>query len=65
GLPGETVDAQVRVPARALSHWDVTSGGWRTEPGPYRLLAGPSVGELPLTLGVLAVDGRREASDAD
>ncbi|GAA3141965.1 glycoside hydrolase family 3 C-terminal domain-containing protein [Streptomyces rameus] len=50
--PGETVVAQVHVPARALSHWDVVPGGWRTEPGPYRVLAGPSAGRLPLTLDI-------------
>ncbi|MBY8840399.1 glycoside hydrolase family 3 C-terminal domain-containing protein [Streptomyces sp. SP2-10] len=52
--PGETAVAQVRIPARALSHWDVHRGGWRTEPGPYRVLAGRSAGELPLTLCFLA-----------
>jgi beta-glucosidase len=51
-LPGEPVVAQVRIPARALSHWDIRAGGWRTEPGPCRVLAGRSAGELPLTLDV-------------
>ncbi|MFF9765369.1 glycoside hydrolase family 3 C-terminal domain-containing protein [Streptomyces sp. NPDC014636] len=54
--PGESVVAQVHIPARALSHWDIHSGGWRTEPGPYRVLAGPSVGELPMTLDILACE---------
>ncbi|MFF9090923.1 glycoside hydrolase family 3 C-terminal domain-containing protein [Streptomyces sp. NPDC014991] len=47
--PGETVTAQVRVPARLLRHWDERAGTWRTEPGPCQVLAGRSAGDLPLT----------------
>ncbi|MFF8726599.1 glycoside hydrolase family 3 C-terminal domain-containing protein [Streptomyces sp. NPDC015171] len=54
--PGETVVARIPVPARALSHWDVGSGGWRTEPGPCRVLAGSSADQLPLTLDVRVGD---------
>ncbi|MFG2356392.1 glycoside hydrolase family 3 C-terminal domain-containing protein [Streptomyces sp. NPDC048521] len=54
--PGDTVVAQVRIPARALCHWDVRAGGWRTEPGPYRVLAGRSAGDLPLSLEVRVRD---------
>ncbi|MFF6998201.1 glycoside hydrolase family 3 C-terminal domain-containing protein [Streptomyces sp. NPDC008313] len=50
--PGERVTAVVRVPARALRHWCVESGGWRTEPGPWQVLAGRSAGDLPLTCAV-------------
>nr|WP_256976752.1 glycoside hydrolase family 3 C-terminal domain-containing protein [Streptomyces sp. CS113] len=46
--PGETVTATVRVPARSLSHWSVAEHAWRTEPGPCRLQAGRSAGDLPL-----------------
>ncbi|KAA0921279.1 glycoside hydrolase family 3 C-terminal domain-containing protein [Streptomyces apricus] len=50
--PGGTVTASVHVPARALRHWSVQEGAWRTEPGPCRVLAGRSAGDLPLVLGV-------------
>ncbi|MFB6774406.1 glycoside hydrolase family 3 C-terminal domain-containing protein [Streptomyces sp. NPDC056337] len=46
--PGETVTATVRVPARALRHWCVQERAWRTEEGRWRVLAGPSAGEVPL-----------------
>ncbi|WP_399944595.1 glycoside hydrolase family 3 C-terminal domain-containing protein [Streptomyces sp. BBFR25] len=46
--PGETVTATVRVPARSLCHWSVAEHAWRTEPGPCRVLAGRSAGDLPL-----------------
>ncbi|MFD5235067.1 glycoside hydrolase family 3 C-terminal domain-containing protein [Streptomyces tendae] len=46
--PGETVTATIRVPARSLSHWSVAEHAWRTEPGPCRVRAGSSSGDLPL-----------------
>lgn len=46
--PGEEAVATVRLGARALSHWSTESGRWETEPGRFTLLAGSSVGELPL-----------------
>ncbi|MFC8087115.1 glycoside hydrolase family 3 C-terminal domain-containing protein [Streptomyces sp. NPDC057340] len=46
--PGETVTAQVRVPARSLCHWSVAERAWRTEAGPCRVLAGRSAGDVPL-----------------
>ncbi|MGW0549565.1 glycoside hydrolase family 3 C-terminal domain-containing protein [Streptomyces altiplanensis] len=50
--PGEPVTARVRVPARALRHWSAADRGWRVEPGAYRVLVGPSAGELPLAATV-------------
>ncbi|MEU2951983.1 glycoside hydrolase family 3 C-terminal domain-containing protein [Streptomyces xanthochromogenes] len=49
---GQTVTAVVRVPARALRHWDARAGQWRTEAGFFRVLAGPSAGHVPLSLEV-------------
>ncbi|MFC8002144.1 glycoside hydrolase family 3 C-terminal domain-containing protein [Streptomyces olivaceus] len=46
--PGETATAAVRIPARALRHWSVEEGGWHTETGRWRVLAGRSAGEVPL-----------------
>ncbi|WP_432083208.1 glycoside hydrolase family 3 C-terminal domain-containing protein [Streptomyces sp. WAC 04229] len=50
--PGQTVTATVRVPARALRHWCVETGAWRTEEGRWRVLAGRSAGEVPLVAEV-------------
>ncbi|SDG47868.1 beta-glucosidase [Lentzea fradiae] len=45
--PGEAVEALVRVPQRAIGHWD---GGWAVEPGAFTVLVGPHAGHTPLTL---------------
>ncbi|MFG3280571.1 glycoside hydrolase family 3 C-terminal domain-containing protein [Streptomyces sp. NPDC048111] len=50
--PGESVTAQVRVPARLLRHWDEAAHRWHTEPGPCRVFAGRSAGDVPLLLDV-------------
>jgi len=47
--PGETVTAEIPLPARAFQHWDE---GWRIEPGDFELTAGRSVAERPLSLSV-------------
>ncbi|MCX4912541.1 glycoside hydrolase family 3 C-terminal domain-containing protein [Streptomyces sp. NBC_00687] len=47
--PGERTTAVVRIPGRALRHWDEDEHAWRTRPGPCRVLAGRSAGSLPLT----------------
>ncbi|MFJ9516668.1 glycoside hydrolase family 3 C-terminal domain-containing protein [Kitasatospora sp. NPDC101801] len=52
--PGERVEVAVRVAPRALQHWSVPDGGWRTEPGGFTALAGPSAGELPLSAAFTA-----------
>ncbi|MFG2653351.1 glycoside hydrolase family 3 C-terminal domain-containing protein [Streptomyces sp. NPDC048436] len=46
--PGECVTASVGVAARMLSHWDTDEGGWRSEPGDWRVLVGRSAADLPL-----------------
>ncbi|MET7290610.1 glycoside hydrolase family 3 C-terminal domain-containing protein [Streptomyces griseoloalbus] len=50
--PGEAVTARVRIPARALRHWSAEEHAWRIEPGPCRVLAGRSAGDLPLAAEV-------------
>ncbi|MEU0785809.1 glycoside hydrolase family 3 C-terminal domain-containing protein [Streptomyces sp. NPDC006173] len=47
--PGERTTAVVRIPGRALRHWEENTHAWHTRPGPYRVLAGRSAGSLPLT----------------
>ncbi|MER5386121.1 glycoside hydrolase family 3 C-terminal domain-containing protein [Streptomyces sp. NPDC002688] len=52
-VAAERTTAVVRIPARALRHWAQDEHAWRTQPGPYRVLAGRSVGALPLTATAL------------
>ncbi len=52
--PGETVEAVVQVPRRALEHWDVTSGSWQLETGVFRLHVGTSLAEVRSTVEVWA-----------
>ncbi|GAB4311525.1 MAG: glycoside hydrolase family 3 C-terminal domain-containing protein [Promethearchaeota archaeon] len=40
--PGEGRRVAVRLRRRDLAHFDVESGGWRVEPGAYRVLVGAS-----------------------
>ncbi|MEV7723240.1 glycoside hydrolase family 3 C-terminal domain-containing protein [Streptomyces sp. NPDC087917] len=46
--PGERATARVRVPARALQYWSVSTRAWTHEPGRFVLLAGRTAGHLPL-----------------
>ncbi|MEV8313624.1 glycoside hydrolase family 3 C-terminal domain-containing protein [Streptomyces sp. NPDC059900] len=57
--PGQTVTATVRIPARMLRHWDTDARAWRTEEGSWRILAGRSAGDLPLTATVRGPRERR------
>ncbi|MET7336312.1 glycoside hydrolase family 3 C-terminal domain-containing protein [Nonomuraea sp. NPDC005650] len=50
--PGESVEVDVRLPARAFQHWDVEQGAWRTEPGGFTVLAGRSSADLPLSAAI-------------
>lgn len=44
--PGETTTVRLDIPGRAFAHWQ--EGGWHYEPGPYELLLGTSVADLPI-----------------
>jgi beta-glucosidase len=46
---GQTARVPIAVPTRLLAYW---AGGWRYEPGSYRLLVGTSAVDLPLTAKV-------------
>lgn len=46
---GEQYVAEVTLNRRAFEYWSVSHGDWRIQPGCYRLLAGPSSRDLPLT----------------
>ncbi|SEQ91800.1 glycoside hydrolase family 3 C-terminal domain-containing protein [Lentzea albida] len=45
--PGESVEAVVEIPRRAISHW---AGEWVVEPGAFTVLAGPNAGDTRLRL---------------
>ncbi|MEU6786844.1 glycoside hydrolase family 3 C-terminal domain-containing protein [Nonomuraea angiospora] len=47
--PGESVEVDVRLPARAFQHWDAGRAAWHTEPGGFTVLAGRSSADLPLS----------------
>ncbi|WP_243639018.1 beta-glucosidase [Streptacidiphilus pinicola] len=46
--PGEQAEVRVRLPLRAFQTW--TDGHWTDRPGGYRIQAGHSVADLPLTV---------------
>jgi beta-glucosidase len=46
---GETVEAAVLVRPRAVEHWSTDEHDWRTEAGEFRVHAGRSAGDLPLS----------------
>jgi beta-glucosidase len=50
--PGEEVAVRLRVPLRALQHWDDARHGWALEPGRVMLEAGSSSRNLPLSCEV-------------
>ncbi|MHB1593268.1 MAG: beta-glucosidase family protein [Streptosporangiaceae bacterium] len=50
--PDERVTVEVRIPARAFAHWDEAAGQWAWQPGQYRIRAGSSSRDLPLTATV-------------
>jgi beta-glucosidase len=55
--PGQTVTAEVRLAPRAFQHWSAETGGWEVEPGPFRLTAGRSVADRPLSADVTVHQG--------
>jgi beta-glucosidase len=50
--PGEVLAVGIRVAARTFQHWSVDEGGWRTEPGTFRLTVGRSAGDRPLAADI-------------
>jgi beta-glucosidase len=51
---GESVTANMTVPARAFEHWDAAAGSWTAEPGTFALAAGSSSADLPLSARVVS-----------
>jgi beta-glucosidase len=61
--PGKTATVEFTLDRRALSYWDPGSAQWRIHPGCYRVMAGPSSRQLPLSAG-LVVDAQGRAAVA-
>jgi beta-glucosidase len=59
--PGQQARFEFTLDRRALSYWDPGSHEWRVQPGCYRVMAGPSSRELPLSAS-LTVDGQGRAA---
>jgi beta-glucosidase len=57
--PGDEVTMRIALSARSLAHWDVQAGGWRVEPGMFRLSAGPSSGEQGLVTELVVDEAGR------
>jgi beta-glucosidase len=47
--PGQTGRVVIHVAARAFAHWDPATGKWVVPDGTYRLYAGTSSADLPLS----------------
>jgi beta-glucosidase len=47
--PDEEVTVSITLPPRAFAHWSEDTGSWAVEPGTFRLAAGLSSGELPIS----------------
>ncbi|MGW1769726.1 beta-glucosidase [Streptomyces sp. NPDC002073] len=47
--PGESVEAEIALPARAFEIWDEAAGGWSRIPGGYDVQAGRSLADIRLT----------------
>jgi beta-glucosidase len=54
--PGQAAVAELRLAARTFQHWSTADGGWRTEPGAFRLSVGRSVADLSLARTVTVTD---------
>jgi beta-glucosidase len=55
--PGTEVVAIVDIAARAFQHWSTGTHRWETEPGVFRLTAGPDVATQPLVRDIEVGDG--------
>ncbi|QGV80787.1 beta-glucosidase family protein [Streptomyces ficellus] len=47
--PGETAEAEIRLPRRAFEIWDEETGAWTAVPGTYEIRAGRSLTDTRLT----------------
>ncbi|WP_413562884.1 beta-glucosidase [Catenulispora pinistramenti] len=47
--PGELIEVSVTVPDRTFQIWDESADAWVTVPGSYRIEAGHSIADLPIS----------------
>jgi len=50
---GESKTVTLKLDSRSFSWWDVSTHGWKMNPGEFRLMAGGSSDNLPLTSSVV------------
>jgi beta-glucosidase len=54
--PGETKEFKLKIPDSSLRYWDVSSHGWKLEPGEYELRVGTNSRDLPFR-GIVKIKG--------
>ena len=47
--PGKTTHVSVTLDRRSLAYWDVTTNGWKVDPGQFTVFVGDSSENTPLT----------------
>jgi beta-glucosidase len=62
--PGQTRHVVLHLPPRTFAHWDTTTHGWVVSDGTYRVFAGTSSRDLPLSAPVRIADVSPAAADA-
>lgn len=53
GNPGEVLEVEIAVAARAFQHWSVDDHQWRIEPGSFEVTVGRSAGDRPLAAEIV------------
>jgi beta-glucosidase len=56
--PGQTSRVTIRVAARAFAHWDTATGAFVAPDGTYRIYAGTSSADLPLSAPIRLTGAR-------
>jgi beta-glucosidase len=55
-VPGETRIVEIALPPEAFRYWDEGAAGWRTAPGPYRVMIGRSSRDIVWEGSVTPID---------
>jgi beta-glucosidase len=46
--PGESTTLELSIPRQDLAFWDITTHGWKVEPGTFNILVGSSSADIDL-----------------